>query len=195
MSAIIDFEAYRRQAAVPTLVLVDLQEGSLVRAGSVAGAALGNCRAALRHARAMGFPVALVRWVGRTRFFASDARSGRWIEGFEPLGSDMIFERGRPSCYASHNFADVMTRGGGENIVLAGLAGEVSCLSTAVDGFHRGHKITFLSDASASHDIDEVGATDVHRVVSKVIGLYGELVRTTAWIAGTERRAWVMGSV
>ena len=69
-----------------------------------------NCRAALAHARAMGLPVAFVRWIDRTPLFNKATRFSRWIEGFEPHGVDMIFERNRPSCYASADFAEVMAR-------------------------------------------------------------------------------------
>ncbi len=57
----------------------------------------------------------------------------------------MVFERSKPSCYASREFAIAMTEGGG-HFVLAGFSGEGSCLATAMDAFHRDHKVTFLAD-------------------------------------------------
>jgi len=56
----------------------------------------------------------------------------QWIESFEPTGTDMIFERRRPSLYASTMFAEVMNYTNG-NFVLAGFASESACLSTAVE--------------------------------------------------------------
>jgi len=135
----------------------------------------------------IGLPVAFVRWIDRTAIFNKASRFSRWIEGFEPHGVDMIFERNRPSCYASADFAEVIGGGGG-SFVLAGFAGEAACLATAIDGFHRGHGITFLADASASHALDDIAAKDVHRVVSTVAGLYGEVLTTKSWIARTSRR-------
>ncbi len=72
--------------------------------------------------------------------------------------------------------------------MLAGFAGEAACLATAIDAFHRGHAVTFLADASASHALDDVAANDVHRVVSSVAGLYGEVLTTKSWIARTSRK-------
>jgi nicotinamidase-related amidase len=149
--------------------------------------ALANCRAALTHARAAGMPVAYVRWIDRTPLFNKATRFSRWIEGFEPHGADMIFERNRPSCYASADFAEVVGLGGG-SFVLAGFAGEAACLATTVDAFHRGHTVTYLTDASASHALDDIGANEVHRVVSGVVGLYGDVITTRSWIARTSRR-------
>ena len=191
MSSVIDLRAYVNPSVVQTLVLVDLQQEYIasprVLALEETKGALANCRAALAHARAMGLPVAFVRWIDRTPILNKASRFSRWIEGFEPHGVDMIFERNRPSCYASADFAEVMGGSGG-SFVLAGFAGEAACLATAIDGFHRGHGITFLADASASHALDDIAAKDVHRVISTVAGLYGEVLTTKSWIARTSRR-------
>jgi hypothetical protein len=56
-------------------------------------------------------------------------------------------------------------------------------LATAIDGYHRGHTVRFLTDASAGHALDEIGANDVHRVV----GLYCEVLATQNWIMRTSR--------
>ena len=196
MSSVIDLRAYVSPSVVQTLVLVDLQQEYLasprVLALEDAKAPLANCRAALAHARAMGLPVAFVRWIDRTPLFNKATRFSRWIEGFEPHGVDMIFERNRPSCYASADFAEVRGEGGG-NFVLAGFAGEAACLATVIDGFHRGHSITYLADASASHALDDVGANEVQRVVSRVAGVYGDVMTTRNWIARTSRRMNWMG--
>jgi nicotinamidase-related amidase len=192
MSSIIDLRAYVNPSVIPTLVLVDLQREYIssprVLAVPEAKGALANCRAALVHARAMGFPVAYVRWINRSSLFNAATPFSRWIEGFEPHGVDMIFERNKPSCYASADFAEVMSAGGG-NFVLAGFAGEAACLATAIDAFHRGHDVTYLADASASHALDDIAANDVQRIVSSIAGLYGNVVATKTWIAETSRRS------
>jgi nicotinamidase-related amidase len=77
------------------------------------------------------------------------------------------------------------SRGG---IVLAGFAGESACLSTLIDAFHRNHRVTYLCDASASHALEDVPADEIHRAVSKISGLYGEVYETTDWIASTVPR-------
>jgi nicotinamidase-related amidase len=186
---VINLRAYVDPTLVPTLVLVDLQEEYLSSARGLAlrhaPAAIEKCRNALGHARAMGFPVAFVRWAGRSPFFNPATKFAQWIAGFEPNGSDMIFERDRPSCYASRPFVEVMEHGGGANMVLAGFAGAIACLSTAIDAFHRGHRLTYLSDASASHELNSFSAADVHQVVTELTGLYGRVQETDSWIAAT----------
>ena len=77
-----------------------------------------------------------------------------------------------------------MTNGGG-NFVLAGFAGEVACLATAIDAFHRGHRLTFLADASASHPIEDTSAKDVHKFVTDLIALWAGVTDTDHWIHST----------
>ncbi|MGH1572166.1 cysteine hydrolase [Methylobacterium sp. P31] len=178
---------YRRPRSVPVLVLVDMQQEYEVAGRPLALAgiapALRNCRRALDHARETGIQVAYVRWIGAPLFQAG-TRFARWIEGFEPHGCDMIFDRDRPSCYASPAFADAMERGC-PPLVIAGFAGEAACLATAVDGFHRGQEVTFLSDASASHDLEGISADEIHRSVSAVMRVFGDVTDTQSWIAAS----------
>jgi nicotinamidase-related amidase len=146
--------------------------------------ALDNCRKVLDHSRRLGLPVAFIRMLSESAFFNRATPFVRWIEGFEPCRNEMVFERSSPSCYSSEAFNALVSqcRGG---IVLAGFAGESACLSTLIDAFHRNHKVTYLSDASASHALEDVSADEIHRAVSKISGLYGEVYETTDWIAST----------
>jgi nicotinamidase-related amidase len=144
--------------------------------------ALENCRLALMHARRLGLPVAFLRMIDKSPFFNPALSYSNWIAGFEPLTSEMVFERSKPSCYANREFAHAMTEGGG-HFVLAGFSGEAGCLATAVEAFHRGHRLTFLTDASASHGLDQMPASIVHKTVAQLIALYGEVTTTENWIS------------
>lgn len=191
MSSVFDFRAYLAPGPVPTLVLLDLQQEWLAGARRLnfdqSARALHNCREALSHARRMEFPIAFVRRSRRSGTFGAAAALARWIERFEPRGSEMVFERDKPSCFASPLFADVMATSGGR-IVLAGFSGESACLSTAVDAFHRGHALTFLSDASASRGVGGADARQVHALLTEVIRLYGDVADTEGWVRSTMTR-------
>jgi nicotinamidase-related amidase len=154
--------------------------------------ALDNCRKVLNHAREIGLPVAFMRLLSEQAFFNRATPFVRWIEGFEPYRNEMVFERSSPSCYSCEPFMALMNQSRG-GIVLAGFAGESACLSTLIDAFHRNHKVTYLCDASASHALEDVPADDIHRAVSKISGLYGEVYETTDWIASTLPRKLGVG--
>ena len=153
MRNVVNLRSYANKSTVPTLVLLDLQQEYIASprmfALPDAEAAIENCRRVLRHARQFGLPVAFLRMIDRTPFFNPALSYSKWISGFEPVSSDMIFERNKPSCYASREFANAMTAGGG-HFVLAGFSGEAACLATAMEAFHRDHRVTYLADASAS---------------------------------------------
>ena len=183
---VVNLRSYSGLSLIPTLVLLDMQQEYVAspRLYSIPDAelALENCRLALMHARRIGLPVAFLRMIDKSPFFNPALSYSSWIAGFEPLTSEMVFERSKPSCYANLEFAHAMTEGGG-HFVLAGFSGETGCLATAVEAFHRGHRVTYLSDASASHGLNRIAASSVHKTVVELIGLYGEVTTTGDWIS------------
>jgi nicotinamidase-related amidase len=190
-SNVVNLRPFVDPMTVPTVVMVDLQQEYVAPPRRMAipdaTAALVQCSLLLSHARAVGFPVAFMKWVPRAPFFNAASPFSHWIDGFSPLATEMVFERELPSCYANSDFADVMDEGAGGNIVLAGFAGESACLSTMIDAYHRGHRVTFLADASASHALDAVAAADVHDVLANVLSLYGIVATTAEWIDATKQ--------
>ena len=188
MTSVVSLRTFANASHVPIVVLVDMQQEYLAKPRLLAISkiehALENCRRVLDHSRRIGLPVAFIRTVNETAFFNRATPFVRWIEGFEPCRNEMVFERGSPSCYSSEAFAALVNQSRG-GIVLAGFAGESACLSTLIDAFHRNHQVTYLCDASASHTLDDMPADEVHRAVSKISGLYGEVYETDNWIAST----------
>ena len=192
MNSVVSFMEFRERGRnVPTLVLVDLHHKLLrdaeTLASTIPSGVIANCRAALRHARACGIPVAFTRQVAPSASMLVSPVYPRWIEGFEPKRNDMVFDRQRPSCYASAEFRDMADDIGG-NYVVAGQFGELSCLSTAIDALHRDHRPTFLTDAlvSLSHEDFSTGA--MLRALTNILSLYAEVTRTEPWITATAQR-------
>jgi len=194
MNTVVDLVQFKRRGrALPTLVLVDLHhDAGELRSGagiSIAGGALANCRAVLAHARANGFPVGFTRRVAQPVSPAATPTYPRWIAGFEPNRNDMIFDRWRPSCYASAEFSDMADYLKG-HYVLAGQFAEMSCLSTAIDAFHRDHKPTFLTDALVASG-SEVPLSTMQRAMSHLVSLYADVIDTETWLQTTARRVRV----
>jgi nicotinamidase-related amidase len=192
MTTIIDFRKFRdRGRAVPTLVLMDLhhEQFDLVEVNCDSGptAALETCGLVLAHARACGFPVAFTRRIPVPDNLAAVPAYPRWINGFEPQRADMVFDHCRPSCYASPEFAEMAEHIGG-NFVMAGRVGELSCLATAVDAFHRDQRPTVLTDAVVSRGGPGLSSATVERVLAHILSLYVEADCAQAWMAATSRR-------
>jgi len=196
VTSIVSLRTFANSSNVPIVVLVDMQQEYLAKARLLAiseiDRALDNCRRVLDHARDIGLPVAFMRLLNESAFFNRATPFVRWIEGFEPYRNEMVFERSSPSCYSCEPFAALMNQSRG-GIVLAGFAGESACLSTLIDAFHRNHRVTYVCDASASHALEDVPAGEIHRAVSTISGLYGEVYETTDWIASTLPRKLGVG--
>jgi nicotinamidase-related amidase len=188
VSSVIGLRTFVNSSSVPTVVFVDMQQEYVATPRLLAipdiDPVLANCRRILDHSRSMGLPIAFVRLLDDSAFFNRATPFVRFIEGFEPHRNEMIFERSSPSCYSSELFASLMNQNRG-GIVLAGFAGESACLSTLIDAYHRGHKVAYLADASASHALDDMTADEVHRAISKISGVYGDVYETSDWIAST----------
>lgn len=187
MSSVIDLRAYVGASNSRLLVMVDLQERNyeeLARdhAGDLASS-LDNCMSAIAHARNLGLPIAFTRNAESPSLIE---RSAAWIPGFEPKRSDMVFERQQPSCYANRLFDDVVSRVGG--FAIAGLIAAETSLATAIDAAHRGHRVTFLNDASVSHSRHDADARSVHVVTTKAVELFAEIGTTRHWLAATSPR-------
>jgi isochorismate hydrolase len=191
MNTVVNLMDFRQRGReLPTLVLVDMHHDlSREENHSVpfVSDALANCRAALRHARACGIPVAFTRQVVAPVTMVTSPAYPRWIEGFEPNRWDMVFDRQRPSCYASAQFGEVADELCG-NYVMAGRFAELSCLSTAVEAFHRDHHPTVLSDALLCIPQTDFPVPGMQQAITLMLSHYAETTNTQAWIRTTSRK-------
>jgi nicotinamidase-related amidase len=180
MNNMIDLRAFRDSRITPVLVLLDIHVGQAEAPG--AADVLEKCRALLARARDEGWLIGFVRPVR----FSEDGRAWtpRWLEGFAPRRADMVFDRRRPSCYASADFADAITGAGGA-FALAGFFGNTAGLSTLSDAFHNGHRVTFLFDACASETLPGFAPADSQRALAAMAGGYGDSATAEKWIEAT----------
>ena len=186
MNTVVSLRKYReREQAVPTVVLIDLHH-DVARLSDKAARpdrteALANCRAVLNHARRWGFPVAFTRQTSPESTMWRPPVYPRWIDGFGPQRCDMIFDRQQPSCYGSADFSEMARHLGGA-YVIAGQIGELSCLSTVVDAFHRDHRVTVLSDALITYDCEQACEGGMSAAVTRIISHYAAAIKTRSWI-------------
>ena len=179
MSIHVDDRGFANAQPLPVLVLVGLgrkRGGRRFGLGrsDVAGILI-HCRAALRHARAMGMAVAFVRDKNAA------GHEPDWLGGFEPTRDDMIFERWSSSCYSSRYFGEMAKIH--RALVIAGFLGSGGGLSTAADGARNGNCIVFLRDAV----LDEASGKFMPLLTSlgALARLDIKLVETKRWIDDT----------
>jgi nicotinamidase-related amidase len=177
VGAVISILNHRKQVEQPVLILVGLHESdhSAIAPDRLQNA-LANCEAVLNLARSARIPVAFVRCIAPSEPRAYPA----WLKGFEPTRDDMIFDVTQASCYSNTEFAQAMEYSRG-NFAIAGLFGETTCLSTAIDAHHRRHSFTYLSDASICRNNGAIPAAMFHDAVSQVMSIYGEVMEGSRW--------------
>jgi nicotinamidase-related amidase len=168
--------------SAPLVCLVDLQVEYVAEGRPLALAGrdpwLDNCARLLAFAREHRMPVAHFRQLRRDGLFNRASPLSDWIDAFRPRPFEMIFEREKPSCYASEAFCDYLANVDQPMIVLAGLTAEGACLATAIEASHRNHGCIFVADASATHALAGVDETKAHAFLCDVIELYAEMATT-----------------
>ena len=189
MNSVIDLRTYVGASSRRLLVMVDLQEKNYHTLAKDCAPgltrSLDNCMAAIRHAREFAIPIAFTRQGDGPGVLERSAPSA-WIAGLEPRRSDMVFERQQPSCYSNQLFENVVSQAG--SFAIAGLVAEETCLATAIDAARRGHRVTFLGDASASRSRPDTNAAAVHVLATKAIELFADVANTGQWLVATSQR-------
>ena len=189
MNSVIDLRTYVGASSRRLLVMVDLQEKNYnaLAQDNAPGLlrSLDHCMAAIRHAREFAIPIAFTRH-GDEAGVLEKSNQSAWISGFEPRRSDMVFECPQPSCYSNHLFESVMSQAG--SFAIAGLVAEATCLATVIDAAHRGHHVTFLSDASASRCRHSTDSAATHVLATRAIELFADAASTGQWLVATSPR-------
>lgn len=184
MTKIIQFEQYQQKwRAAPPLVFVDMLEDQLDFEDGFGQReiepVLSRCRMLLAEARERHWPVAFVRPAN-----VQALKPARWIEGFEPKRSDMVFDRLGHSCYSSDEFADAMDAMG-RVFVIAGFSVESACLATVMDAQQHNQFAGLVSDATATRPLPDKDAIESHRAVTTVASRFGTIVTAEHWIGVT----------
>lgn len=178
----ITIATYKDYDDTPLLILVDLQREYLCLERRLGlrdpDRAISNCSRLVSWARANRIPIAFVRWTQPGKLFSKSNNLSGWIDGCAPTGSDMVFERAWPSCYASPEFARMMDDGAGQNAIIAGFTGSMACLTTIIEGVPRKHRFTFVSDASLSHELGSNSQSEAHDMATKMISQFADVTDT-----------------
>lgn len=179
---VVPMSRFRRGRQRTFVVFTDLQVEYITsdRAFAIRGVGpcLKNCRMLLESVRDLGLPICHFRQIGSGNHFNSASRFSRWIDDLRPRSSEMVFERSLPSCYSNDAFKNLLSRADKPTVILAGLAGEEAVLSTSIDALHRGHKLIFVQDASASHAIGNLGEDEAHAFLTSLISIYSDVTTT-----------------
>lgn len=144
---------------------------------------LENCRAILSHARDQRWPVAHIRHIQKGHVFSETNSCSRFVEGFEPLPHEFVFTKNNFSCYRCGGFEKFMEWSRSVRIFIIGYNSLMCCLSTIIDGYNRGHELTFVHDASLARATSNADERSAHLHATDIIKLYSEVVSSVDVLA------------
>ena len=137
-----------------------------------------NCRRILSHARDQRWPVAHVRHVQGGHVFNEAMEYSRFVEGFEPRPHGFVFTKNNFSCYSNTAFGELLESAQRSAIYVIGYNSLMCCLSTIIEGHSRGHKLTFVEDASMEFSTPNADEAAAHLHGVDLIALYASVVDT-----------------
>lgn len=173
---------HSRDEIRPLLVVVDIQREYIEHGRPMCleqiETCLYRCSRVLRHAREQKWDIAHVMWRQKGRLFDEGQLFTELINGFHPHGSERVFVKSTASAYSNPQFAAMMDMREGAEAFLIGFQGPSGCLATLVDGFSRGHRLSFVADASLSPRTSEADEVVAHGRLVDIARQYAGVTTT-----------------
>lgn len=92
------------------------------------------------------------------------------IDELAPVGDEIVIRKSRYSSFFNTDLETVLRHHNITTLIIAGVATNVCCESTARDAMFRDYKVIFLSDGNATMDLPDLGFGPVsHEEVQRVV--------------------------
>ncbi len=173
------------------LVLIDIQkeytsEGRPFHIKSI-GPSLRNAQRVLQQARDGDWPIIHVRHLQDGKSFNVSSEFSHFVDGFSPLEGEVVATKNNVSSYSSPEFAKFAEAHSAYQFVIVGYGSTMCCIGTIVEGYHRGHRFTFIQDASAARAADGLSEESMHSHVSTIIKTFATVMDTVDMIKDVEK--------
>ena len=87
----------------------------------------------------------------------------------KPMEGEIVIKKLRFSAFQGTELETLLRSMGVDTVVITGVTTETCCETTARDAMHREFRVVFVSDATAAHDLGDVGFGIIpHEIVQKV---------------------------
>lgn len=156
------------------LVVIDIQREYIApgRAFQIKGIgpSLKNAYAMLRFARTQDWPIVHVQHQQDGDIFNRDADTTDFIDGFVPEANEALAVKGNYSAFSSPAFVKFAADHPDHELIVIGYGTTMCCLSTIVDGYHRGHRFALVEDACAARASGEHSEASMHDHAVAILG-------------------------
>ncbi len=166
----------------PVLCVIDIQReyNTPARPFYIPGieASLANAEILLQHARAKKWDVVHVQHLQSEGIFKRGDALADFIAEFKPLPGETVAEKGDFSSFSSETFRNFLETRRDREIVVIGYGTTMCCISTIIDGYHRGFKMALVTDASNAKPTANYASPELHRAACEIIQTFGRLTHT-----------------
>ncbi len=161
------------------LVVIDIQReyvlpGRLFHISSI-GPSLSNAYAMLRYARSQNWPIVHVQHLQDGDLFNRASANSDFVDGFVPERGETHIVKGNYSSYSSPEFVQFVDEHRDHEFVVIGYGTTMCCLSTIVDGYHRGQRFALVEDACAARAAGGHSEASMHQHATAIIGTFARL--------------------
>ena len=102
-------------------------------------------------------------------------------------GRDVLLDKPRFGAFYGTDLELILRTRGIDTVIIAGIATNVCCDTTAREAAVRDFRVLFLSDGTANHDIGDLSASELHRATCATLGLvFAEVITVDEVIAKIE---------
>lgn len=139
------------------------------------GESLQNASLVLDHARINGWEVLHVQHFNEGNVFSKEESFSDFIDGFEPKSGEKICIKDDFSSFSSSEFCRALENRTDAEIYVIGYGSTMCCLSTIVDGYHRGYNFTFISDASNAKPTQNLDSKTLHKSATEILQTFSKI--------------------
>lgn len=161
------------------LIVIDVQNEYVTpgRPFNIEGIApsLEQLKSVLGTAREKNWPVVHVRHLQAGSIFNPESNLSDFVEGVSPNLGEYSVQKSNFSCFSSPEFVNFVEKYSDHELVVVGYGSTMCCLSTIVDGYHKGFKFSFVQDASASKAIGGLTEAGLHTHAVAIISTFAEI--------------------
>lgn len=160
------------------LVLIDIQreyttEGRPFYIESIAQS-LNNAKKMLEKARKENWFIIHVRHLQEGEIFNGNEYSC-FVTDFEPQIGEQQVIKSKFSCFSSMEFTQFLEQKEHWEWFVIGYGSTMCCLSTIIDGYHRGYTFTFVHDASCAKKTENFSEEVNHKFATEHIRTFGKV--------------------
>jgi len=164
------------------LVVIDVQQeyttsGRRFHIQSI-GSSLENAKTMLDYAREHAWPIVHVQHLQDGELFNRASEFSHFVGGFDPQEGEDIAAKGKYSSFSSPAFVKFAEDYADHEFVVIGYGTTMCCLSTIVDGFHRGYKFALVEDACAARASKNLSEQSMHEHAVAILEPFARIAQT-----------------